>query len=156
VKITVELDRWKERGEVPRFLTVGEDILSVTYGMDWQRRPKFYRHLTRGRYRLTLSLEEHKEESFLLRLSLSLLETKRRDSRSRNTPIRERHLSPLFNDNGDLYFLIDRSGVFAEVPADWDEVYVDHFLRKTLDYLRGPEATRHYELHGDSDGEYEM
>jgi hypothetical protein len=155
MKVTVELDRWEQQKEVPRRVTVNEDVLSVTLGIDWQRRPKFYRHLTRGKYRLTLSLEEDRETSFLLRLSFSLLALDRRGRVSRNTPLRERHLRPLFTSDGDLYFALDRSGVFAEAPAEWDEFKVDHFVRETLDYLRTPEATRHYEVHTDLGDEYD-
>jgi hypothetical protein len=145
IKVLVELDHWDWRDNLRPELRLNEDDNRIWFstGRTGDNKAWLSRTIQKGNYCFSVFVEEYRGTSFFVRASLAI-----RDSRKRRA-WRERPLKPEYRA-GEAVWSIDRTGVFAEFPLEWDDYWANNFIKETLDFLRSPEIPKHFELHGDS------
>jgi hypothetical protein len=159
--VLIELDKWDERGKVRAARLEDGAQISIGLRTNGNNKIVFSRSIQLGNYCFTVFVGEYRNErSFLVRASAAVA-TAHNDANppkkqsSRRKPIwRERPLKPSYDEIGEVYWPIDRTGVFADFPAQWDDYWASLFIKETLDTLRSPEAPKNYEIHTDTPGEF--
>ena len=157
--VTVELDRWGERGKIRAEKLEDGSQTVLGFRSNGNNKIVFDRSIFLDKFGFRVFISEYKgDTTFLLRAALAIVVKPRRPrGKWSTTPLRERPVKPSYNDAGLLLWPIDRTGVFADFPAQWDEIWAHFFIRDTLNYLRSPEAPEHCDLHTDNselDNEY--
>lgn len=151
--VLVELDRWEERGKIRAERLDDESVISLGLRTDGNNKIIFNRTIQLGKYAFRVFVTEYRgETTFMVRAAMAIRDNrrKRRDGAS----LRERALKPAAFDSGEVYWTLDRTGVFAGFPEKWDDYWANTFITETLNFLRSPEIPKHFELHGDNPEEY--